>query len=397
MTSSRWTTARFLSVAVVLVLIAIVPSPALDWLPFQVASRLASYGEWQALYPTADAYSLFDVSTRYREVAHEIIAEHPPGFFNERLLTAFVSPPSAALLSAPISRWQARWGTLSLRLMLAIPIALTLLSLGTLTTDDGVRARWSWISIAAAPFLSYVVWVGQTSGWLFVAAAMTTMAPTIRRDAIGGAALSVTALCKLTPVLVIAGLWVGGRRRIAAISAGMAGTFFLLTLPFAGTSWTKFIAITKRLGSVIITDWNNASFDAAAMRAVAGATNLFSEPGLAVTTASWLIRIVVVLLAARTAFSADGHQGRRAAAVWVGWLAATPLLWIHYLGALIPFLGAAPARRREFDPGLALVVAISALVPLRVAGLGPDSTGMVACGVWLACAAWLLSNRCWKS
>ncbi|HXT72016.1 MAG TPA: glycosyltransferase family 87 protein [Vicinamibacterales bacterium] len=395
MRAGFWTNARLLTTAVLLVMTAVTASPAQDWIPFQAAERLARAAEWEAVYPPAGAGSLFDVTERYRDVARSMISQGGQPAFAGELLTAFLSSPPAAFAAVPFSRLSWQSGTLAWRLTLAIPVVLSLLLVGASATNLQSRARWSWICLAAAPVLCYAVYIGQPSSLLFVVAAMSMLPATLGRDMAGGVALGLGVIFKATPILVIAGLWMCGRRRLAAIAAATAAIACVATLPFVGNGWAGFFATVKRLATVGISDWNNASFDAALLRLTAGTTSLFTEPGTLVIVMSWLLRLVVAGLAVRAVIDGGRAPARRAAAVWIGWLAATPVLWLHYLVALVPLAGAAPARR--VDPGALLVAATGIVLAGRIAGVAPVLCGMAACGVWLASAAWLLSNRCWNT
>src|SRR5690349_17263125 len=176
---SLWTNARLLSAAVVIILTAAGTGSAQDWVPFQIAGHLAPAGEWSALYPPPKATSLFDVTPRYRELVPSSSSD----------LTAFVSSPPAAFASAPFALLPSRPGMVAWRLALAVPLVLALLLMGAAALDPIVRARWSWIVLAATPLSCYAVYTGQPSTWLFIAAVISVLPTTRGRDAAGGLAL----------------------------------------------------------------------------------------------------------------------------------------------------------------------------------------------------------------
>jgi uncharacterized membrane protein AbrB (regulator of aidB expression) len=122
-----------------------------------------------------------------------------------------------------------------------------------------------------------------------------------------------------------------------------------------------------------------------------GADGMFHEPTALSWTLSQLCRIVILGMAVRLALRSSVTRERRAAAAWLGWLAATPLLWFHYLVVLVPILGVAPARR--FGPALILLGVVSAVMVARFAGRSSGLLTFALCAVWLASAAWVLSNR----
>jgi hypothetical protein len=241
----------------------------------------------------------------------------------------------------------------------------------------------------------YVVFIGQPSAWLVVAAALSVLPATRARDTLGGIALGVAVVFKATPAIAVAGLWLAGRRRLAMIAAAVAFALALAALPWTpADAWSHFLGITQRLAAGVIPDWNNAAVDAAVARPLAGTSSAFHEPDAVSRGVGWVARIALVLVALYRTRRAT-LPSQRVAAAWIVWLASTPLLWLHYLAVLIPLVGAAPVRR--VDPGAIALACIAAVVLGRAAGATPAALGSVLCAAWLASALWLLSNRCWET
>ena len=381
--STGWSTTRLIGVVVVIVTAAFDSRPAQDWVPFQVAARVATTGQLSSIYLTPSAINLFDVPTSYREATGTSIEN----------LTAFVAPPPAAFALVPLRHVSWQTSLTAWRLALAIPLVVSILWFAaTLSLRDPRGAqRWSWIALASAPLLGFVVHAGQPSAWLFLAAAVSVFPSTAVRDTAGGIALGLGVLFKATPLIAVGLLWMAGRRRLATIALAVTAIGAVGSISVAGFDpWFSFFAASRRLASVVVTEWHNASLDAAVLMLTTGADGMFHEPTALSWTLGQLCRIVIIGMAVRLAFRSSETRERRAAAAWLGWLAATPLLWFHYLVVLVPILGVVPARR--FGPGLILIGVVSALVVLRSTGWESDLGPLVLCAVWLASAAWLLSN-----
>lgn len=386
------TTLRLMVACAIIVAGGLATSAAQDWIPFHVAAGLASRGLWPSIYPPNSAQSLFDVTTDYREEARRSVQHDGAPAFLDSTLTSFVSPPPAALALQPFTKSAWRTSVTVWRLALAIPMVLALLWFAASAGDPAAAGRWSWLCLAGAPLASYVVQSGQPSGWLMVAAAMSVLPATAPRDAAGGLALGLGVVFKATPLLVIAGLWLAGRRRLALIAAAVAASAVIGSLPLTGVeSWTRFSAVSARLASVVITDWNNAAIDAALLRPVAGVDAVFHKPTTLTFVVSQLSRLLLLIACLAVAGRPAVEPARRAAAAWIAWMAVTPILWLHYLLLLVPLFGAQPGRKS--GAGLVLVGLLSAAFLARVAGWQSGTHGYVLGAVWLASALWLLSNR----
>lgn len=365
---------------VVLLGVAADTTPGQDWVPFQVASTLARLGAWHDVYPVEQARTLFDVSARFAATALNLQLDIPTNG-----ITGFVSPPPAAFLLTPLDGLSAAWSNALWRLAIALPVCVAMIAFGEWRRHVAGVSPWAWtgICLVAGILPFYIVGAGQPSGWLFVAAVCSVLPSSKRSDVAGGGALALACMTKATPLLVVVGLWLAGRRRFAAIAAITLVVWTTAAWPWTGLeSWRVFVQSAAHLGRNILADWNNASVDALLQRIISGRTDsYFQQAAGAVTVAAWLVRLALVgvagvrLMRARTA-------GARVGAVWVAWLASTPLLWTHYLSVLMPLL---PDTSR--NPWRPLVP----LVPFSLAtwmGFANQHTALVAT---LSCAGWLLA------
>jgi hypothetical protein len=365
--------------------------PAQDWIPFRVAPTLLGQG-WTNIYAATSASSLFDVPDGYRVAAERSVSRDGTPAFAPGTLTRFLSPPPAAFFLWFLKDADWRTDLLVWRLVLAVPLVVALFHVAKQgCVDDDMRVRWALACVLGVPLLLYVVVTAQTSAWLLVATAVTVTPATRTSDGIGAIVLALVVLAKATPLIVIAGLWWIGRRRLAAWAAVLTVLAVIVLLPFTGLEgWRLFVESSLALARRVITDWNNAAVDADALRWITGRAIVeFQTPDAVALAVSWLARLSLVGLAVRAAVRKDAPAPDRAAAVWIGWLAATPLLWVHYFLALLPLIGAKITRVSPMR--LLLVAALSSPVVLRIAGVDPVVVGHVATAAWIGSAVWLLT------
>jgi hypothetical protein len=382
---------------VVLLIVAVGAPLAQDWLPFHLAAKLAAAGRWEALYPPATATSLFDVPQAYEDLARHTFSTNGATAFRPETLTAFVSPPPAAFLLALLRDAPWRTSMIVMRLALALPLCGALLLFGERVAGSDPRARWQWsrICLLGSPLFMYAIASGQPSAWTATACILSALPATVGLEIAGGTALALAVLTKATPAVVVVGLWVVGRRRIASVAMALAVAAFVASSPFTGIdAWRAFAGISVRLGRTVITDWNNMSIDAMMLRSATQAADAYlHQPDEIGASLSWLGRGVLFLAAVWSASRPRASMIRRVSAVWVIWLAATPLLWLHYATALIPLLGSTSIRHRRSAAVLAGL--LSSVLLMRIYGAGSVLVGNVASAAWLTSAAWLLSGRAW--
>jgi hypothetical protein len=358
---------------------------AQDWLPFKAAPALARNGEWRSLYPARGATSLFDVSSDYKDAARAVFSPGEIAAFDEATLTAFISPPPAAFLLPWNPGTDFRLSMRLWRLAVTLPMVLAIVWIAWEQAQIGTDAMLQWGIVTAffSPVLTYVAGSGQPSGWLIAAAMVSFAQANTTRSIVGAFTLSLGIVTKATPLGVVFGLFFARRFQMALIAFSLSFLAVALTWPFAGLpAWSEFLDSSVRLLSTVVTDWNNASIDAAMVR-----TGFVRWPAL-------VIRAALILLAAWTIVRAQ-QNSRKIAAVWIGWLASTPLLWVHYL----PVLMTALTRTSPRVALLSYAACASLTLPFVASLLGLTSgiVGTVLALSWLATSAWLLSESAWMA
>jgi hypothetical protein len=374
--------------ALLLVVTAIAAPSSQDWIPFQTASLLVSKGLWSDVYPMASAGSLFDVTPRFSQAAASI-ASFPPG-----TLPGFVAPPPAAFLALVFQALPPAAAQALARLAQIVPLLIALVWQERALRDRSPNGRsdWSLLLLSSVPLLFYTVLVGQPSAWLVPAAAATLLPPSKTTDTVGGVCLALAALCKATPLALIPALWWLGRRRLAVIAGGVVVAATIVTLPFTPMSaWIGFLQTVSRLSSVVIADWNNLAPDAFFTLWGRGTAGENWEAALSVERAAGVSIRIALLGAAVYVVVARSTSGstRRHAALWLAWLSASPLLWLHYLVVLLPVCAFELQSSRS---GSALMALVSFVLLCRVAGLSPFATGIGLGVVWLVSASVLLGQ-----
>lgn len=362
-------TLAFLILAILLGYAAFFGPLGQDWFPLHIAGSLARQGDWSAVYLPAEAQSLFDVSPAFRATAR---AEVPANAFDPRVVTAYLSPPPAAVLMMPLAgHW--RISLLLFRLLIAGAM------LGAIGLAWRVDARpWTAAALGVAPLLAYTVYLGQTSGLLLVPAVIAVLPPTKARDTAGGLALGLVVLTKATPLIAVVGLFALGRRRLALIAVGAAAVVTLAAWPWTGVEpWLAFWHSASRLSGVVINAWANVSVDAGVVRLSVPASDwqwwTLTSGQQAV---AWSARIALLLAAGW------GLWRQHPVAPWLAWLAATPVLWSFYLIVLVPSL---------VRSGLAwYTLAISAPIALAYLDGNQTLTGQMGTVVWCGLAFLLI-------
>lgn len=368
--------------------------PAQDLLPFQTASALIADGRFDAVYPPEDAISLFDVHPDFQHTALRIAGE---GYAREAV-TAYVAPPPALLIGETLPADP----TCSVKLWRLIIASVGLLSLLALETNlrrtcpDALPA-WHLMIAGALPLLLYAVYLGQTSALLLAAVTATVLAPGKRRDILGGTALGLVAIAKLFPLAIIpAALWLR-ERRIAAVSLITVLAACALAIACWPVSlWCDFSGAAHQVSRHVIADWNNASIDAGLTAlAVGEVSSTFRPPPLWVSIAATLVRVglaggAILLVIRERALPSQS----RWTLLWIALLAATPLLWSHYLICLLPVLQPMLRRGARVVPvllalGLSIGFLAKGHVPLwMVSALTPS--------IWLGAAGYIIVSL-WRA
>lgn len=267
-------------------------------------------------------------------------------------------------------------------------VVLALFVVASTLSNHEAQIQWALTCLAATPLMFYLISLGQTSAWIMAAAAVTLVDRNRWLDAIGGVLLGLTVLTKLTPLAIAVAFWLIGRRPFAAWAMIGAGLLGCASVSRDISGWHEFGVSFSRLAREIISGWNNASLDAEAMRLTSGiADALFRTPTSSIWLGLLLVRVAGLLFLARMALDQRRTDMDRAAAIWLGWLVATPLLWLHYLVVLLPILGMMTRRGFAWAPIVAFLLSMPVL--LFLSGVNLVVVGHAATAAWVAAALWI--------
>jgi hypothetical protein len=358
---------------------------AQDWIPFRVAAALAPSSRWSQIYPEPAASDLFSVPLGFQAIAKANLTREGPLALRDDELTAFISPPPAAFLLAPLVALPWTAALVVSRFALALPLAAAMFAFAVLASGDSrMRLRWSWLCLVGSPLLTYTIASGQPSAWLF-SAAVASVVSTLWLDVIGGVSLGIAIVTKGTPLVLAVGLLMLGRRRLGGIALAAAGAATAMTAFQSGPEgWRHFASIAGYVGRSVLTDWNNVSVEAEVLRWTSGhASPSFSSLGVVIGATVVALKLLAVGGLIWSAWRSRGGL-RGISALWIAWLIASPMVWLHYLVALLPLVGTVPARRSSI--AVLCVASLSLPIWLRPLGASALVIGHVATFAWLATA-----------
>ena len=332
-----------------------------DWLPFQAASGLAAQGLFSDLYLPAAASSLTDVTARFDAEATALLGARGES------ITAFISPPPALFLGAPLGSlpWEAALPIL--RLCLCLPLLLALfLQTKTHTKDPAVSLLW----VLSLPLLSYALLLGQPTVWLVPAVLASLLAPSRWGDVIGGLCLALGVLCKGSPLILLPALFWLGHRRMALLSLGVTLFFVLLSLLLLPWEiWGAFLRSSELLSQHTISDRYNLSPEAWLTLLEQGEANPLWQQTSALARWGGLGLRLFALGGCAVLMRTSGAS--RVALLWLMWLALTPMTWPHYLLVLVPVFGHTRRGRRAGSLWMGLFFAVFLLRgPLSLFSVG---------------------------
>ncbi len=377
-------------VYLLLLLAALRPGVAQDFLPSYTAARLIEQGRLDAVYLPADAPHLFASAPAF--VAASIAAGGPE--VEARSVTAFVAPPPSLLPVLPLARLPYWAADTAWRLGLALLAIASLQRLvrrrsGSLAERRGTL--WAMGTLGATPILLYALGLGQSALFLLGAAAFFGSERTRSRLAFC-LLLAAAIVFKLFPALLLGFLWLMGRRSeavwTALICAGWTGLAAILLPTDLAPAFLK--GLTAVSGGVI-TGWNNLSLDALLLRLDTGiATWWFREPGPGLGVLLGAGKLPVLAAAVWVAAGRTGASAaRRWGAAWAGTLTLSPLLWAHYLVVAPALL--ADRTPREAGVRTALLGACGLWLLLELSGRVSQATvGNLGSLLWLLIAGTLL-------
>ncbi|MDQ1748120.1 MAG: alpha,2-mannosyltransferase [Frankiaceae bacterium] len=307
----------------------------LERLGLAVAWLLAAAALANALLYVASASPLFADLQVYRLGLHHL-GSGGSGLYDARAVNhaPFTYPPVAAVLLAPL-------GALSVPAAGAVMTALSLVALGFVArrcVPPGGPALPLLLALALVSVpVRNVLFFGQVGLLLLVLVAADLLDVTPRR--MRGAFVGVAAAVKLTPLVFVPLLWLGGRRRealVATATAVLLSAVAAVALPSASaTYWTDVLWQTDRVGDV--TGPRNRSLWGLVPHGGAGGMLLL---GVAVAAV-----LVVAYVRAGRALR-DGGNVAALAVAGMASVAVSPISWSHHLVWLVPAEAVALAARR---------------------------------------------------
>ncbi len=249
----------------------------------------------------------------FRTAALAVVHGHSPYVVPSAAALAhfdrFVYPPAAALLFAPFAALPSEAGRV---LMFVAGLAAVLGALRVLGVEDW---RCYGVALVSAPAINSLA-LGALTSFLLLGAALAWR----YRDRAVVAAVATAATAVLKLFLWPLGIWLLATRRWRSAAICVAtGAVLLLggwaVIDFAGLrSYPTLIHVLERVEAPV-------SYSAIALLGLSGSS------ATAATVVLSLAGVAAVWLAAR---GGDGDRRSFAVALFVS-LAATPLLWLHYL------------------------------------------------------------------
>ncbi len=354
-----------------------------DLLPFVVAARLVRAGHPESAYLGAEAEHLYDVPPAFLEVAMQLSR------LPAEAITAQVAPPPSllpflAVASLPYPAVLLGWSTAMAALcVLGLRVAER-------RVPDAGRGWWLGATLALTPVLMWTVLMGQSAPLLLAAAALLVAGGGRATGRLGAAALAAATIFKIVPVLIVPYLLVRRRAALAGWTlAGLAAAVGLGLLVSPPSLYPGFVDGLGALSRGVVVHPFNASIDAGLARWVTDAARVYTTPAPWITATALIARTGLVLVAALRAIRSPS-EATSAAAAWTAVLAASPLLWLHYL-VLLPVLSlplvAATGWRRAAPVALALGASATLLVVDA-----PHAAGSLATAVWLLTAGLVLTQ-----
>jgi alpha-1,2-mannosyltransferase len=269
----------------------------------------------------------------------------------------FTYPPFAGLVFLPLT-----WAPTA-----PLQLAWTLATVAAVLALAALIARRDGPQLALALMLSAPVSSNLKYGQVSIFLAVLIVADLVHGRRWQGALIGLAAAVKLTPLIFIPMLWLGGRRRAAVTAAAtfaLSGAVAVAVLP--GDSWrfwTTEVMHVSRLGYVASV--GNQSLNGALLRF-----------GLAAPVRSisvLLIGGIVVILALRrcSRLAHDGDWLSAAVVVGAAGIVFSPVSWTHHqvwlvLAVLLPVRG--PRWLHKVWPVVVLAVMVLPVTALALCG-----------------------------
>jgi hypothetical protein len=339
--------------------VVIAANLAQDGLPYVVAGRLVGTQPDQIYADTAR--DLYDLKPAFAE---QSCALAPAGTDCANLTVAFVSAPPSLLFAAVLGAAGPTGGILLARLLAAASLSGGMLALWRRLAGrhPDAPAMLAATAVALTPYAMVPLALGQTSPYLFLAAALGVAASADRRvRAVLLAGLWVACIAlKLFPAAVVVVVIWQRRWSLLGWAATWGGGLVALSLvAFPFSLWGQFANTTRLLSGYSLVNPYNGSVDGV-LHGVA--ESLTTGPGGVVSLA---LRVLAVLglFWWRIRHADDDTQWGFA---WLACLLFVPLVWWHYLWLAVAAVGLALAGRRSLDRRTLLVLPVLAVVTIPI-------------------------------
>lgn len=237
-------------------------------------------------------------------------------------------PPAALLLQTPLLLApRGHLGVIVTSVIVVLLVVIVMLSAGS-SVLTWRQVMW----ISPLLFISFPVVTALTYGSVSAVAvvALIVFAWRFRRPRSAGAAIGVAAAWRLWPSILILALWIGGRRRAAALAAVI---FVGLN---AGALLLPGVSVEGSFGSLMegASDWMNHNLNVS----LAAVLDPLALSTIVVTSGMAAVGIVLMVRHSRAAFEIGTISA----------LIASPLSWPSYSLAALPVAFHWLARERSF-------------------------------------------------
>ncbi|GIU84479.1 MAG: hypothetical protein KatS3mg008_1254 [Acidimicrobiales bacterium] len=337
------------------------PRDAQDAIPLVVAGELV-VSRPEAVYVPVSG-GLFDLHPDFRERSCEIMADQ---LDCEEFAVAFVSPPPALPIVRILSLVGPWAGALLTRMTaaLAMTLGMVLLWARLAPTDPRAPAVLSLAAAAVTPHTLIVTGLGQTSAFMFAAAAMIPCLwdrPGIRRF-LFVAVMVLVAVFKATPVVVLLVPLLSRRWRLLVYCASAVLCLGVLAVVLAGGTeiMEGYRDASEAISRQASVNPYNGSADAFAFRL------LGSEEASEALRVGTLVRFAVVAVLVLS-LARMRQESSRWALFWSAVPLLAPLAWWHYTVASAAAMGVALGDGRSGRKLWAWPATLSAGIPLGIA------------------------------
>lgn len=319
-----------------------------DGAGFVAAGQQVVAGEVALVYAgPAQRFAITEPATRAR------ICEHDDADTLCESYARFLSTPAAVPLVAPFGLFSLTTGIQLWRLSILASLIWGMWVLRE--RAEGVPRGPLLMAISAVlmtPAVHFLVGMGQTSGSMFLAAALgVTGASTAGIKRVGAVlATTVAVVTKITPVLTLVPLaLLGARKAAAAVCATVAGLAIVATVIGGASIWTDYVDLSS------------------------GVADTTASSPLSARLSQWLpipvlgvlvVAFAAVLVVRRRSLSADALLG----GAWLIAVSVSPFLWNHYLWVCLAVLVIVYTDRATVFAFVATLVFVSGSAVIHIGG-----------------------------